>query len=360
MTITADEMRRYARHLSLPEVGLPGQLKLKSAKVLVVGAGGLGHPVALYLAAAGVGTLGLMDGDHISFSNLQRQVLFATDQVGQGKVEVLAKRLEALNPDVAIQSHSHHISAHNAADFLTNYDLVVDCTDNFQARYLLNDACVAVQKPLVFGAISRFDGQVSVFAVPGGPCYRCLYPEPPPIEAVPNCAESGVLGVLPGVVGTLMATEALKLILQIGEPLVGTMLFYDALAANFSRLSFEKNLQCTGCGPLRIQKTLKGVKDFCALDKVELKSLKAQFPHLILLDVRSMAEAKESPVTGALLVPLDQLARQASGIPKDQPVIAICQSGRRSARALEILSSAGFKNLRHLAGGLDHNPEIEI
>jgi adenylyltransferase/sulfurtransferase len=352
-----EELQRYSRHLILPEVGQEGQARLKAGSVLVVGAGGLGSPVALYLAAAGVGRIGIVDFDDVDMSNLQRQIIYCTDDAGKPKVVRAAERLRDLNPDIEVVEHATRLSAANALDVMREYDVVVDGTDNFGTRYLVNDACVMLSKPNVHGAIFRFDGQVSVFAAQDGPCYRCMYPSPPPAEAVPNCAEGGVLGVLAGVVGSLQATEALKLILQIGEPLIGRLLIYDALSMYFDVLNIQRNPECPVCGTNPTISELKDVTVACAVAERDVTPAvvrdKIKDAKSLLLDVRTPQEHSLAAIRGAKLIPLQELAQRMSELPdKSQEIIVYCKSGMRSAKACEMLNAAGYTNVHNMTGGI--------
>jgi len=359
------EQRRYARHLSLPEVGAEGQRRLKQARVLIVGAGGLGSASALYLAAAGVGTLGLIDFDRVDASNLQRQVLHGESTLGRPKVESAARRLGDLNPHISLETHHAPLTRHNALDLFARYDLVVDGTDNFPARYLANDACVMLGKPLVYAAVYRFEGQISVFGLTDGPCYRCLMPAPPPPGSVPTCAEAGVLGVLPGTLGTLQATEALKLILGIGEPLSGRLLLYDALAMTFDTIALRKRADCPVCGAHPTITALIDYDTFCGVgggsgdppfQEQTASQIRARLEAgepLLLLDVREPYELQLSALDGALNLPMSQLAARWRDIPRDRPVVVFCHTGVRSVSVIHALREAGYTNLINLAGGID-------
>jgi sulfur-carrier protein adenylyltransferase/sulfurtransferase len=347
---------RYARHFSLPGIGRDGQQKLQSARVLIVGVGGLGSPIALYLAAAGVGHIALIDDDKISLANLQRQILYSTSQVSQSKVDVAQKRLLELNPELQIEAIHDRITAKNAEQLVGRYDLIVDGSDNFSSRYVVNEACVRAKKPLVFGAIYRFDGQVSVFGLANSPCYRCLYPEAPQAEAVPGCSEAGVLGVLPGVVGTLMATEVLKIILGIGKSLSGQVLIYDALGADFRRMKISRRQDCQTCGDHAYAKLSVEITDSTPATTIgaeELKNLLMGTKPPILIDVRSEDEFLSRHLPGSLNIPLAQLSKNLDRIPQGSQVIVVCQSGKRSARAVEILRASDRQDIHHLDGGLE-------
>ena len=361
--LSPDERIRYARHLALPGVGEDGQERLKAARVLIVGAGGLGSPVALYLAAAGVGTLGLVDFDTVDVTNLQRQVLYGTGDVGRPKLEVAAARLKDLNPGVRVVPHALRLSSANALDVLAEYDVVADGTDNFPARYLVNDACVLLGKPNVYASVSRFEGQASVFWAAKGPCYRCLFEEPPPGELVPSCAEGGVLGVLPGLLGTIQATEVLKLLLGVGEPLVGRLLLVDALGMEMRTIRAAKNPACAVCGPHPTLTRLADTEAFCAgrpaaaLAETSPEELARRLALGIgeapfLLDVREPFEIPARALAGAVNIPLPALPSRLDDVPRGRDVVVYCESGVRSARALAILQAAGHSRAWHLAGGI--------
>ena len=366
--LTHEEVGRYSRHLIVPEVGLEGQRKLKAARVLLVGAGGLGSPAALYLAAAGVGTLGLVDFDTVDISNLQRQILFDTKQVGERKTAAASARLQGLNPGVRVQTHDAPLTSANALDIIRGYDLVVDGADNFPTRYLVNDASVLLGKPNVYGSIFRFDGQASIFAAPGGPCYRCLYPEPPPPGLVPSCAEGGVLGVLPGLIGTIQATEALKLIGGAGDSLVGRLLLIDALAMTFRTLKVRRNPECVICGDHPTQSTLIDYQQFCGVPqaapvatslapefRIDVDGLKARLDRreaVWILDVREPNEAAICRIAGATLIPLRELPSRLAEVPRDADVVVHCKMGGRSAKAVQLLRDRGYTRVRNLEGGI--------
>jgi adenylyltransferase/sulfurtransferase len=363
-----DQFDRYRRHLSLPEVGVDGQRALLAARVLVIGAGGLGCPVLQYLAAAGVGTLGIVDFDVVDASNLQRQVLYTTADVGRPKVEVARERITAMNPDVRVEVHSVALTAENALEILACYDVIVDGTDNFPTRYLSNDACVLLGKPNVHGSIFRFDGQATVFDARHGPCYRCLYPEPPPPGAVPSCAEGGVLGVLPGLVAMIQATETVKIAAGIGEPLYGRLIQYDALRLEFNEFRLKKDPKCPVCGEQPSVTELIDYAGFCGVptaaqpepplverSAAALHSLRAGGgPHL-LLDVREPGEHETARIEGARLIPLGELEARLGELEawKDGLVIALCHMGGRSARACRLLQAHGFRRVENLAGGIE-------
>ncbi len=367
--LSHEEILRYSRHLLIPEVGLEGQKKLKAASVLVIGTGGLGSPVSLYLAAAGVGRIGLVDYDVVDSSNLQRQVIHGTSGIGTLKVESARQRMLDLNPDIQVDVYNEPFTSANAMRIAADYDVIIDGTDNFPTRYLTNDVCVLLGKPNVYGSIFRFDGQVSVFYAKEGPCYRCLFPEPPPPGLVPSCAEGGVLGVLPGTIGTLQATEALKLILGIGEPLIGKLLLFNALDMSFEFVKLRKNPKCKVCGPEPEVTELIDYEAFCGvpghdhdegsagegwdITAAALSQRLQQGNHIRLLDVREPHELEISRLEGADLIPLGQLAARLSELDSAQEMVVFCKSGTRSARALELLVSAGFRKVKNLKGGIN-------
>lgn len=364
--LSNDEILRYSRHLIMPEVGMEGQLKLKQAKVLCIGAGGLGAPLGLYLAAAGVGRIGLVDFDAVDFTNLQRQVLFGTSDVGRPKISAAADRLRNLNPEIQIDTFETHLSSDNALEILKDYDVVVDGTDNFPTRYLVNDACVLLGKPNVYGSIFRFEGQVSIFGAPGGPCYRCLYPEPPPPGLVPSCAEGGVLGVLPGIIGTIQACETLKLIIGKGEPMIGRLMLFDALAMKFRELKLRKNPECPVCGEHRTITKLIDYAEFCGIRGEEAPTTVTNIPEitprelktrmdrgddLFILDVREPHEFQICNLNGHL-IPLGELPRRINELDSSREIVAHCRSGKRSADAVNFLHQAGFRKVWNLKGGI--------
>jgi molybdopterin/thiamine biosynthesis adenylyltransferase/rhodanese-related sulfurtransferase len=364
-----DEILRYSRHLLIPEVGLEGQRKLKAASVLVIGTGGLGSPVALYLAAAGVGRIGLVDYDVVDYSNLQRQVIHGTSTIDMLKVESARDRMLDLNPDIEVEVYNEPFTSANAMRIAAGYDVIIDGTDNFPTRYLTNDICVFLGKPNIYGSIYRFDGQVSVFYAKEGPCYRCLFPEPPPPGLVPSCAEGGVLGVLPGTVGTLQATEALKLILGIGEPLIGKLLLYNALDMSFDFVKLRKNPKCKVCGEHPEITEPIDYEAFCGvpghdhdegsagagwdITASELAARLQQGNHLRLIDVREPHELEISHIEGAQLIPLGQLAARLSELDSADEIVLFCKAGPRSTRALELMVSAGFRKIKNLKGGIN-------
>jgi len=365
--LTPGQYDRYRRHLSLPELGLEGQQRLLAGRVLLIGAGGLGCPVAQYLAAAGVGTLGIVDCDVVDASNLQRQVLYGTADVGRPKVEVASERVAALNPDVRVETHDVQLRSENALALLGDYDVIVDGTDNFPTRYLVNDACVLLGRPNVHGSIFRFDGQATVFDARHGPCYRCLYPEPPPPGAVPSCAEGGVLGVLPGLVALIQATEAIKLLAGVGEPLYGRLLRVDALRMEFQEFRVRKDPACPACGERPTVTELQDYEGFCGVPALEaaapLAEVSAAEVHaarsrgedFLLLDVREPEEHRKARIEGARLVPLGQLAERIEELAtwRDGRVVVHCKSGVRSARAGALLRERGFARVENLTGGIE-------
>jgi len=367
--LSREEILRYSRHLLIPEVGLEGQRKLKNSSVLIIGTGGLGSPAALYLAAAGIGRIGLVDYDTVDSSNLQRQVIHGTSTVGKLKVESAKAKLLDLNPDIQIDVYNEPYTSENALRIAANYDIILDGTDNFPTRYLTNDVAVFLGKPNVYASIYRFDGQVSVFDAKEGPCYRCLFPEPPPPGLVPSCAEGGVLGVLPGTIGTLQATEALKVLLGIGEPLIGKLLLYNALDMSFDFVKLKKNPNCRVCGPNADIKELIDYEEFCGVpshDHEDEGSAGASWDitvtelaervktnHLKLIDVREPHELEISRLPNATNIPLGQLASRLSELDSAEDMVLFCKSGNRSTRALELLTSAGFKKVKNLKGGIN-------
>jgi sulfur-carrier protein adenylyltransferase/sulfurtransferase len=364
--LSREEIQRYSRHLIMPEVGMEGQLKLKRARVLTIGTGGLGAPLGLYLAAAGVGHLGLVDFDVVDSSNLQRQVTFTTADVGKPKSEAAKARLSALNPAIDIVSYETRLTSENALELFRDYDIIVDGTDNFPTRFLVNDASVLLGKPNVYGSIFRFEGQATVFGYPGGPCYRCLYPEPPPPGLVPSCAEGGVLGVLPGIVGSIQAMETIKLILGTGEPLVGRLLLFDALAMRFRELKLKRNPDCPMCGEHRTITKLIDYEEFCGIrgeeapamtdgipeiTATELKRRQDRGEKLFILDVREPHEYQICNLNGKL-IPLGELPRRVNELDSSVEMVVHCRSGKRSADAIHFLQTAGFKKLWNLKGGV--------
>ena len=366
--LSRDEILRYSRHLLIPEVGLEGQRKLKASSALIIGTGGLGSPVSLYLAAAGIGRIGLVDYDVVDSSNLQRQVIHGTSTVGKLKVESARAKLLDLNPGIQIDTYNEPYTSENALRIAAEYDIILDGTDNFPTRYLTNDVAVFLGKPNVYASIYRFDGQVSVFYAKEGPCYRCLFPEPPPPGLVPSCAEGGVLGVLPGTIGTLQATEALKVLLGIGDPLIGKLLLYNALDMSFDFVKLKKNPNCRVCGPNADIKELIDYEEFCGVPShdheegsagagkditVQELSERMKTNHLKLLDVREPHELEISALPDAQNIPLGQLAARLSELDSADEMVIFCKSGSRSARGLELLASAGFKKVKNLKGGIN-------
>ena len=359
--LSAGELERYSRHLSLPEVGLHGQERLRDARVLVVGAGGLGSPVALYLAAAGVGHLGLVDFDTVDITNLQRQIIHGTKDVGRSKLLSARERIADVNPFVTVETHETRLTSANALDVIARYDVVVDGTDNFPTRYLVNDACVLLGKPNVYGSIFRFDGQVSVFDAKRGACYRCLYPEPPPPGAVPSCAEGGVLGILPGIIGTLQSNETVKLLLGIGEPLINRLLLLDALEMRFREVHFAKDPACPVCGTAPTIRELIDYEAFCGMSQpaasgdvkeIGAKELSRSLDRVLLIDVREPFEAEIARIPGARLIPLGELKNRMGEIDRHADIVVHCRSGQRSAKAVRWLEEEGFQRVRNLRGGI--------
>ena len=366
--LTTDDLSRYSRHLILPEVGMEGQQRLKAAKVLCVGTGGLGSPLAFYLAAAGIGTLGLVDFDVVDASNLQRQIIHSTRDIGRKKLDSAAEKLTALNPVLNVVKHETMLTSANALDILGNYDIVADGTDNFPTRYLVNDACVLLGKPNVYGSIFRFEGQASVFSTKDGPCYRCLYPEPPPPGLVPSCAEGGVLGILPGLVGVIQATEVIKLILDKGSSLIGRLLLVDALNMRFRELKLRKNPECPVCGPHPTVTRLIDYQQFCGIvpETKQEKSVKNGVPQLtvhelkhkldagedvLVLDVREPYEYQIANI-GGKLIPQNEVPQRLAEIPRDREIVVQCLSGGRSQRVAEFLVQSGYDKVANLAGGI--------
>jgi adenylyltransferase/sulfurtransferase len=365
--LTVDEVRRYSRHLIIPEVGMDGQKRLKNAKVLCVGAGGLGSPSLMYLAAAGVGTLGIVEFDEVDESNLQRQIIHSQGDIGRSKAESARDTVRGINPYVNVILHEERLEADNVMDIFTQYDLIVDGTDNFATRYLVNDACAFLARPNVHGSVFRFEGQVSVFDARTGPCYRCLYPDPPPPGLVPSCAEGGVLGVLPGVIGVLQAIEALKLLLGIGDPLIGRLLVFDALGMDFRELRLRKDPACPLCGE---HPTLTGLIDYdswCAgastenstmaepleLSVRDYQALRERGSEPLLVDVREPHEQQIAHIDGAVLIPLRTLPERIAELDRDRPIVLFCHHGSRSMRAVEYLKGQGYTRVQSLKGGID-------
>ncbi len=361
-----EEIARFSRHLILPEVGMNGQLKLKQAKVAMIGAGGLGAPVGLYLAAAGVGRIGIVDFDVVDASNLQRQVIHGTKDIGRKKLDSAADRMRDINPNVRVDKFDSGLTSENALEILKDYDLVVDGTDNFPTRYLVNDACVLLKKPNVYGSIFRFEGQATVFAYEDGPCYRCLYPEPPPPGLVPSCAEGGVLGILPGIIGLIQATEAVKIILGVGETLKGRLLLYDALGMRFRELKLRRDPDCPVCGDHPTVTKLIDYQEFCgvrpmasqpspasdAIDPVEVKQKQERGDEFVLIDVREPHEYQIARIPGANLIPLGELPKHLAEFDPETEIVAHCKSGGRSQKAVDLLKANGFRNVRNMTGGI--------
>ena len=371
MNLTQEQIKRYTRHILLPEIGVEGQKKLLAAKVLVVGAGGLGCPISLYLAAAGVGTIGLVDFDTVDASNLQRQILFTTEDVGKPKVEVAAKRLRALNPDVTVNTYAVALKSDNIMDILKNYDMIIDGTDNFPTRYLTNDAAALQGKPNIYGSIFRFDGQLTVFKTPEGPCYRCLYPEPPPPGEVPSCAEGGVMGAMVGTIGAMQATEAIKLITGVGTSAIGKLVIYNSLDMQFRNLKLRKDPNCPLCGEHPTVKELIDYEMFCGMkveetqtketavkkDEIDALGLKVKMDEkqdFVLVDVREQNEYDMARIPGSILVPLSQLPNRFHELDKykGKEIVVHCKMGGRSAKAIAFLKQQGFDNLVNVAGGI--------
>src|SRR6266699_1883532 len=364
MRLNVEELQRYSRHLIMPEVTSQGQNRLKAARVLCIGAGGLGSPAALYLAAAGVGTIGIVDFDDVDLSNLQRQILHGTKGIGRAKLESAQDRLRDINPEIEIELHQYRFSSENASQIVSHYDIVVVGSDNFATRYLSNDVCVFARKPNVYGSVFRFEGQTTVFAPHlGGPCYRCLFPEPPPPESVPNCAQAGVLGVLPGIIGMLQAIETLKLILGIGEVLVGRLLHFDALKVKFRELNLRRDPQCPVCGENPTIFSPIDYEQFCGVRRDE-EAIPAMSAHELkrkmdarepfeLIDVRETFEYEIARIDGAKLIPLREIAERADELQREGPIVIHCHSGQRSAQAVRLLQQRGFANVYNLEGGID-------
>jgi adenylyltransferase/sulfurtransferase len=368
-TLNAEEIKRYSRHLIMPEVGMDGQRRIKQGSVLCIGAGGLGSPAAMYLAAAGVGRIGIVDFDVVDYSNLQRQLLHTTNDVGRTKLESAKNKLNALNPHVQVETFEEALSSDNAMRLFKGYDVILDGTDNFPTRYLVNDACVLMGIPNAYGSIFRFEGQASVFATKDGPCYRCLYPEPPPPGLVPSCAEGGVLGVLPGVIGVIQATESIKLLTGIGQPLIGRFLIYDALNMKFRELKLRKDLDCPVCGTHPTVTKLIDYDQFCGIapaqdhsagatvnateiTPVELKKKLDAGETPFILDVREPNEYQINKIAGSTLIPLGELPRRYQELPRDRQIVTQCKMGGRSAKAQDFLKTVGFADVLNLKGGI--------
>ncbi len=376
MGLTNEQVKRYSRHLIMPEVGVEGQEKLINSSVLCIGAGGLGSPLALYLAAAGVGHLGVLDFDVVDFSNLQRQIIHSEKTIGELKVESAKKRILELNSDIKVTTYNEMLTSENAMEIIKDYDVIVDGTDNFATRYLVNDSCVLLGKPNVYGSIFRFEGQVSVFDAKKGPCYRCLYPEPPPPGLVPSCAEGGVLGILPGIIGTLQAAEAVKLIIEQGNPLIGRLLFLDVLEMQPREMKLRKDPNCPICGENATIKELIDYEEFCGIGRGELgqeettqredseedvleinidqfKKIRDNGNNVVVLDVREYHEYDICNIEGSVLIPLGEIADRIDELNEDDEIIVHCHHGGRSMKATQFLKDKGFKNVKNLAGGID-------
>jgi molybdopterin/thiamine biosynthesis adenylyltransferase/rhodanese-related sulfurtransferase len=370
-SLSAEEIKRYSRHLIMPEMGVDGQKRLKAGSVLCVGAGGLGSPAAMYLAAAGVGRIGVIDFDVVDYSNLQRQIIHGTKDVGRSKLASAKDRLLDINPHIQVDTYEEALSSSNAMRLFAPYDVILDGTDNFPTRYLTNDACVLLGKPNAYGSIFRFEGQASVFATKGGPCYRCLYPEPPPPGLVPSCAEGGVLGVLPGIIGVIQATESIKLLTGIGEPLIGRFLIYDALRMKFRELKLKRDPECPVCGDHPTVTKLIDYDEFCGIrpdvtaeaeamaagsqweiTAVELKARLDKGDKLFILDVREPNEYQICKIEGSTLIPLGEVPRRYQELPKDVEIISQCKMGGRSQKAVDFLRTVGFTNIKNLKGGI--------
>ncbi len=365
LMLSTEEVARYSRHLILPEVGMEGQLKLKAARVALVGAGGLGAPLGLYLAAAGIGRIGLIDFDTVDISNLQRQVIHGTRDIGRKKLDSAAEKMQNINPHLRIDKHDAPLTSANALEILREYDIVIDGTDNFPTRYLVNDACVLLKKPNVYGSIFRFEGQATVFAYDDGPCYRCLYPEPPPPGMVPSCAEGGVLGILPGLIGVVQATEAVKIILGKGKTLKGRLLLYDALNMKFRELKLTRDPACPVCGDHPTVTKLIDYQEFCGLrpaqaassnegliDVAGLKEKLDRGDEFLLIDVREPWEYQTARIPGSKLIPLGELPKRLNELDPNADIVAHCKSGGRSQRAVDLLKQNGFHRVRNLTGGI--------
>jgi sulfur-carrier protein adenylyltransferase/sulfurtransferase len=363
MALSQAEVERYSRQLVLPELGPKGQQKLKGSSALVVGAGGLGIPASVYLAAAGVGRIGIVDDDVVEKSNLHRQTIYTGSDVGEPKAKVAGRRLHEVNPLISVDAHKTKLTSANAMEIVRDYDVVLDCTDNFPARYLINDACVLLGKPDVYASIFRFDGQASVFNAAKGPCYRCIFPEPPPPDMVQDCSVAGVLGVLPGVMGSIQAVEAMKLILQQGEPLLGRLLLFSAADMTFNELHFKKNPECPVCGSNPTVKALINYEEFCgtkrepiAGDEVTVRELKRMLDggrEVVVLDVREPYENSLCRIEGSKMIPLGELLERTEELDKEAEIVVYCHTGVRSARAVELLSARGYAKARNLRGGID-------
>jgi molybdopterin/thiamine biosynthesis adenylyltransferase/rhodanese-related sulfurtransferase/molybdopterin converting factor small subunit len=362
-TLSNEELMRYSRHLILPEVGMEGQLKLKNAKVALIGAGGLGAPLGLYLAAAGIGRIGMVDFDSVDVSNLQRQIIHGTKDIGRKKLDSAAEKMQDINPHLQIDKYDVALTSDNALDILGNYDIVIDGTDNFPTRYLVNDACVLLKKPNVYGSIFRFEGQATVFAYEDGPCYRCLYPEPPPPGLVPSCAEGGVLGILPGLIGVVQATEAVKIILGVGSTLKNRLVLYDALNMKFRELKLRREVECPVCGDHPTITKLIDYHEFCGvrtvpvpeqgvIDALQVKAKLDRGDDFLLIDVREPYEYQICSIPGAKLIPLGELPKRLNELSRDAEIVAHCKSGKRSQQAVDLMKSNGFRNVLNMTGGI--------
>jgi adenylyltransferase/sulfurtransferase len=367
VALSNEEVARYSRHLLLPEVGMEGQLRLKKASIILIGAGGLGAPLGLYLAAAGIGRIGIVDFDEVDVSNLQRQIIHGTKDLGRKKLDSAADKMQDINPHLKIEKYDVPLNSENALDILRNYDIVIDGTDNFPTRYLVNDACVLLKKPNVYGSIFRFEGQATVFAYEDGPCYRCLYPEPPPPGLVPSCAEGGVLGILPGLIGVVQATEAVKIILGQGTTLKNRLLLYDALGMRFRELKLKRDPACPVCGDHPTVTKLIDYQEFCgihppaavqtpsntdAIDAIQLKEKIDRGDKFTLIDVREPHEFQIGRIPGSTLIPLGELPKRLSELDPNAEIVAHCRSGARSQKAVDLLKQHGFKNVRNMTGGI--------
>lgn len=369
MSLSQEEVLRYSRHLIMPEVGVEGQEKLKNASILLIGCGGLGSPLGMYLSAAGVGRLGLVDFDLIDFTNLQRQVMFGTQDVGRPKVDASKERIAQINPNVQVTAYREKLTSENVLTIFKDYDIIIDGTDNFPTRYLVNDACVFLKKPNVYGSIFRFEGQATIFWAEKGPCYRCLYPEPPPPGLVPSCAEGGVLGILPGLIGLIQATEAIKLIIGKGDPMIGRLLLFNALDMKFREVKLQKDPECPVCGTNPSITKLIDYEQFCGIGlgqeeatvstngikEITAKELKTMMDHkdkFVLVDVREPHEYQIGKIPGSKLIPLGEVAERANQLDTADDIVVHCRSGARSAKAIQVLQKMGFKRLRNLKGGI--------
>lgn len=368
MALTKEEVLRYSRHLIMPEVGVEGQEKLLNARVLIIGAGGLGSPLCIYLAAAGIGKIGIVDFDNVDVTNLQRQIIYRTDDVGKSKAETAKERIQALNPKVEVEVYKERLSSENALRIIGDYDIVIDGTDNFPTRYLTNDACVFLKKPNIYGSIFRFEGQATVFKPYEGPCYRCLYPEPPPPGMVPSCAEGGVLGILPGTIAMIQATEAIKIILGKGTSLVGRLILYNAMDMKFREVKLKRDKNCPVCGDNPTIKELINYDEFCGIGRgdeevtgdlqyditvQELKDMLNNGKPITLIDVREQNEWQICRIDGARLIPLSELAQRAHELDTSDEIVLQCQKGARSMKALKFLRDLGFRKLKNVKGGID-------